>query len=217
MGNHRTRNHRAEVRAYMAEHHVSYTAALRALKQQGTGQSGAAPDPASTLLHPPADLEFGGHDFGLDPTADLFKCWMCGRYEVSVRADDGSIAPCTGMEGYGGDTERVYLLLTLHPRCPDWAISSLTWTIGETGIGRTPQFGCRSERRLLLVESAPSVVNDLRFRIEQVGQDGKLVSIHRVNASPAVASIDVLTAEEGRQVIAENYTAYVAKYGEPQR
>uniref|UniRef100_UPI003F49B423 hypothetical protein n=1 Tax=Microtetraspora malaysiensis TaxID=161358 RepID=UPI003F49B423 len=32
---------------------------------------------------------------------------------------------------------------------------------------------------------------------------------------PAVSSVDHLTAEAGRAIIAENYAAYVAEYGEP--
>jgi hypothetical protein len=32
---------------------------------------------------------------------------------------------------------------------------------------------------------------------------------------PAVTSVDHLTAEASRAIIAENYAAYVAEYGEP--
>lgn len=59
------------------------------------------------------------------------------------------------------------------------------------------------------MESAPSVVAELARRIELITStvDGRQV--------PAVASVEHLTAEAGRAVIAENYAAYVAEYGEP--
>ncbi|MFF3489565.1 hypothetical protein ACFYXC_41040 [Streptomyces sp. NPDC002701] len=61
----------------------------------------------------------------------------------------------------------------------------------------------------MLVESAPSVVDELVRRIRQITAtvDGRQV--------PIASSIEHLTAEAGRAVIAENHAAYVAEYGEP--
>lgn len=58
----------------------------------------------------------------------------------------------------------------------------------------------------LLVESAPGVVAELT-RIA-------LITSSKTDRSPGVASVDHLTAEAGRAVLAENYAAYVAEYGE---
>ncbi|MDM4723313.1 hypothetical protein QTQ03_28320 [Micromonospora sp. WMMA1363] len=55
---------------------------------------------------------FGGHEFEYEQETDLFRCSECRVYEVLVRESDGPIKPCTGLVGYGGDSERVYLLLT---------------------------------------------------------------------------------------------------------
>ncbi|MFE9471252.1 hypothetical protein ACFYOR_09435 [Streptomyces griseofuscus] len=59
------------------------------------------------------------------------------------------------------------------------------------------------------VESAPSVVAELARRIALItsNADGRQV--------PAVSSVDHLTAEGGRAIIAENRAAYIAEYGEP--
>ncbi|MFJ2843659.1 hypothetical protein ACIPD2_18695 [Streptomyces griseofuscus] len=58
------------------------------------------------------------------------------------------------------------------------------------------------------VESAPSVA-ELARRIALItsNADGRQV--------PAVSSVDHLTAEGGRAIIAENRAAYIAEYGEP--
>jgi hypothetical protein len=126
---------------------------------------------------------------------------------VTARDTDGPIKPCTGLIGYGGDTERVYLLLTQNPALPHSHVTSLATSIRSTGIGRAPRYSWRDGR--LLVESAPSVVADLARRIELITftVDSRQV--------PAVSSVDHLTAEAGRIIIAENYAAYVAEYGEP--
>ncbi|MER5422827.1 hypothetical protein [Streptosporangium roseum] len=52
-------------------------------------------------------------------------------------------------------------------------------------------------------------VAELTGRIEQITStiDSRQV--------PAVSSVDHLTAEAGRAILAENYAAYVAEYGEP--
>jgi hypothetical protein len=150
---------------------------------------------------------FGGHEFEYESSTDLFRCTECRVYEVTARDADGTITPCTGLVGYGGDTERVYLLLTENPELPDNYVSALATRIRDTGIGRAPRFSWRDQR--LLVESAPSVVAELARQVKQITFDfhGRQVL--------AVSSVDHLTAEEGRAIIAANYAAYVAKYGEP--
>jgi hypothetical protein len=44
------------------------------------------------------DEQFGGHEFRYEADTDLFRCGTCRAYEITVRADDGSIAPCKGPE-----------------------------------------------------------------------------------------------------------------------
>jgi hypothetical protein len=125
---------------------------------------------------------------------------------VVARDTDGPITPCTGLVGYGGDTERVYLLLTENPLAPNHA-AFLATKVGGTGIGRAARFSWRDGR--LLVESAPSVVAELARQIELI-----TVTVDAQQV-PAVFSVDHLTAEGGRAIIAENRAAYVAEYGEP--
>ncbi|WP_448334009.1 hypothetical protein [Streptomyces sp. DSM 41534] len=153
-----------------------------------------------------SDDGFGGHEFEYESSTDLFRCTECRVYEVVARDTDGPIKPCTGLIGYGGDTERVYLLLTVSSELHDGYVTSLATRVRSTGIGRTPRFSRRAGR--MLVESAPSVVAELARRIEQIAftVGGQQV--------PAVSSIDRLTAEAGWAIIAENYASYVAKYGE---
>jgi hypothetical protein len=141
------------------------------------------------------DDGFGGHEFEYEQLTDLFRCTECRVYEVTARATDGPIKPCTGLVGYGGDTERVYLLLTENPLAPNHA-AFLATKVGSTGIGRAPRFSWRDGR--LLVESAPSVVAELARLIELITAT---VDAQQV---PAVSSVDHLTAEAGRAVIAEN-------------
>ncbi|MFG3398766.1 hypothetical protein [Streptomyces parvus] len=171
-----------------------YTEALR-----------AAEGPAADVTGP--DDRFGGHEFEYESSTDLFRCSECRVYEVVARDTDGPIKPCTGLVGYGGDTERVYLLLTENPVLPCSHAAQLASSVRGTGIGRAPRFSWRDGR--LLVESAPSVVDELTRRIELITStvDGKQV--------PTVASVDRLTEEAGRALLAENYAAYVAKYGTP--
>lgn len=151
--------------------------------------------------------DFGGHEFEYEQGTDLFRCTECRVYEVVARDTDGPIAPCTGLVGYGGDTERVYLLVTQNPALQYSHAAFLATKVSSTGIGRAPRFSWRDGR--LLVESAPSVVTELARRIEQI------TSTIEDRQVPAVASVDRLTAEAGRAVLAENYAAYVAEYGEP--
>ncbi|WP_431981449.1 hypothetical protein [Streptomyces qinglanensis] len=125
---------------------------------------------------------------------DLFRCTECGVYEVAARDTDGPIKPCTGLVGYGGDTKRVYLLLTENPALPYSHSSTLAIRVRSTGIGRAPRFSWRPGAGLL-VESAPSVVDELVRRIRQITAtlDGRQV--------PIAFSIEHLTAEAGRAVI----------------
>ncbi|MEV8546927.1 hypothetical protein [Streptomyces sp. NPDC051572] len=179
---------------------ITYTAALEFLRTP-------RPEPAAgATADVSEDDGFGGHEFEYDSSTDLFRCTECRVYEVSARDTDGPIKPCTGLVGYGGDTERVYLLLTENPLAPNHA-AFLATKARSTGIGRAPQFSWRDGQ--LLIESAPSVVAELARRIELITAtvDGQQVLV--------VSSVDQLTAEAGRAIIAENYAAYVAEYGEP--
>ncbi|MFC9916040.1 hypothetical protein [Streptomyces sp. NPDC127197] len=155
------------------------------------------------------DDGFGGHEFEYESSTDLFRCTECRAYEVEARDTDGPIKPCTGLVGYGGDTERVYLLLTENPVLQYSHAAFLATKVRSTGISRAPRYSWRDGK--LLVESAPSVVAELARRIELI------TSTIEDRQVPAVASVDHLTAEEGRAVLAENYAAYVAEYGEPRR
>lgn len=171
-----------------------YTQALRTAE-------GPAPDATEP------DDGFGGHEFEYESSTDLFRCTECRVYEVVARDTDGPIKPCTGLVGYGGDTERVYLLLTENPDLPYPGAAFLATKVRSTGIGRAPRFSWRDGE--LLVESAPSVVAELARRIELITTTVEDRQVW------AVASVEHLTAKSGRAVLAENYAAYVAEYGEP--
>ncbi|MGW6506618.1 hypothetical protein ACWGCP_03530 [Streptomyces niveus] len=60
-----------------------------------------------------------------------------------------------------------------------------------------------------MAESAPSVVDELARRIEHLTTtiDGRQVLL--------LTSIDHLTTEAGRAILAKNYAAYVAEFGTP--
>lgn len=182
---------------------ISYTAARRHLTDRQTQDA-----PAPVALRQRED--FGGHTFDYQPEDDLFRCSECHAYEVVARADDGSITPCPGLVGWDGDTERVYLLVTVTDelRASGWDgwVTSLAWRVRKTGIGRSVGYGWRDGQ--LLFESAPGVVDELERRITQITLDlfGRQV--------PAAASVQRLTVEAGRAFTAENRAAYVAEYGE---
>lgn len=150
---------------------------------------------------------FGGHEFEYESSTDLFRCTECRVYEVVARDTDGPIKPCAGLAGYGGETERVYLLLTQNSVLPGSQAGFLATSVRSTGIGRSPRFSWRDGR--LLVESAPGVVAELARQVEllTVSVGGQEV--------PAVSVVDHLTAEAGLAVLAENRAAYLAEYGEP--
>ncbi|MGW1817400.1 hypothetical protein ACWCQM_28000 [Streptomyces sp. NPDC002125] len=105
-----------------------------------------------------------------------------------TRTGRSSRAP--GLVGYGGDTERVYLLLTENPDPPYRHAAFLATKVHSTGIGQAPKFSwrgtgsCWSSRRPASSQSWPA------------------------------GSLAHLTMEAGRAVLAENYAAYVAEYGE---
>lgn len=179
-----------------AQDGISYTAARRQLTEE--------PAPASA---PEPQDRFGGHEFEYEQDTDLFRCTECRVYEVVARDGDGPITRCPGLVGYGGDTDRVYLLLTETPALPYSQAAFLATSVRRTGIGRAPRFSWRDGR--LLIESAPSVVTELARRI------ALLTSTVEGRQVPAVSSVDHLTAEAGREVIAANRAAYVAEYGEP--
>lgn len=205
---------KSAARALADETGLPYTAARRAAignhRQEHEELPGAllpVADAAAGATGGERQDRFGGHEFEYEQTTDLFRCAECEVYEVAAREADGSIAPCPGLVGYGGDTERVYLLLTENPAVPYSLAAFLATSVRDTGIGRAPRFSWREGR--LLVESAPGVVAELARRIAQITTvvDGRPVS--------AVSAVDHLTAEAGRAVIAQNHAAYVAEYVEP--
>ncbi|WP_333745718.1 hypothetical protein [Streptomyces sp. IBSBF 2950] len=185
-------------RALAAKTGITYTAALENLR---TTQAAGATAGASE------GDRFGGHEFEYEQVTDLFRCTECRVYEVVARDTDGPITPCTGLVGYGGDTERVYLLLTENPDLRYSHAAFLATKVRSTGIGRPVRFGYRDGKHLF--ESAPSVVDEL------AREAALIMSTIEDRPVPAVASVQYLTAEAGRAVIAENYAAYVAEYGEP--
>jgi len=175
-----------------------YTQALRTAE-------GPAADVTEPVTEP--DDGFGGHEFEYESSTDLFRCTECRVYEVVARDSDGPIRPCTGLVGYGGDTERVYLLLTQNPTLQHSHAAFIATKVRITGIGRAPRFSWRNGK--LLVESAPSVVAELARQIELI-----TITVNDREV-PAVASVDHLRAEDGQAVLAANYAAYVAEFGEP--
>ena len=191
------------VRERMAETGETYTEAARHV-------AGA---PAET---PAAAVDrFGGHEFEYERDTDLFRCTECEVYEVVAEGDDGTFAPCPGLPGWDGDPERVYLLLTENP-----AVYNASWHVTraarEHRIGRGARFGYRDGR--LLVETAPAVVDQLhRILAALTEPPSSATSLPKAGAERvAVATaIERLTFEQGQAVIAANYAAYVAEYGEP--
>jgi hypothetical protein len=187
------KDRKAKIRARMASTGEPYTEAAR-------------------RVDAPEDDPFGGHEFEYESTTDLFRCTECRTYEVVARnADDGTISPCPGLEGWGGDPRRVYLLLTENPEAPGGQGEPyrpyLSVLARGTGLGRAPRYSSRGGRQL--IETASSVAAELARQIEAMTFD---VAGREV---PAVSSAVQLTGEAGRAVIAENRAAYIAEYGEP--
>ncbi|GAA0905300.1 MULTISPECIES: hypothetical protein [Streptomyces violaceusniger group] len=98
---------KSRARARQERDGVKYTQARRGAAGAGTAFGVSEPDNG-----------FGGHEFEYEQVTDLFRCTECRVYEVAARDTEGPIKPCTGLVGYGGDTERVYLLLTENPALP---------------------------------------------------------------------------------------------------
>jgi hypothetical protein len=168
---------------------------------------------SGTARQPGPDVQgdpFGGHEFEYESTTDLFRCTECRQYEIVARKDapdDLPISPCPGWR-VEGDPYRAYLLVTDNPEVPEGGYgAALANKIGATGLGRTPRYSWRDGR--LLVQSAPSVVDDLARRIRGIrfDVDGREV--------PAVSSVERISVEAAQDILAENYAAYAAKWGEP--
>jgi len=153
---------------------------------------------------------FGGHEFEYESTTDLFRCTECRQYEIVARKDapdDLPISPCPGWR-VEGDPYRAYLLVADNPEVPEGGYgAALASKIGATGLGRTPRYSWGDGR--LLVQSAPSVVDDLAWRIRGIrfDVDGREV--------PAVSSVERISVEAAQDILAENYAAFVARWGEP--
>lgn len=154
------------------------------------------------------DDPFGGHEFEYESSTDLFRCTECRQYEFTARqnAPDGtSITLCPGWM-VEGDPYRAYLLVTDNPEVPEGGYgAALASRISRTGLGRAPRYSWRAGR--LLVQSAPSVVDELTWKIQEIrfDVDGRQV--------PAVSSVERVSVEAARDILAENYAAYVAEYG----
>jgi DNA-directed RNA polymerase subunit RPC12/RpoP len=217
MSNHSVRRSREQVRAYMAEHQVNYTTALRVLTEQAAADDDSGGTAAPAL--PPVDDRFGGHEFEYERDTDLFRCTECGEYEAVAEAEDGTFTTCPGLPGWAGDPERVYLLVTENP-----AVYNVPWHIStaarEHGIGRGVRFGYRDGQ--LLVETAPSVADKLHRLLAGLAEVPSTATtpvsqLNRPGADrvPVAAAIERLSFEAGQAVIAANYAAYVAQYGDP--
>ncbi|WP_275561322.1 hypothetical protein [Streptomyces sp. 5-6(2022)] len=131
---------KSRARARQERDGVKYTRAQRGATAAGTTVGVSEPDDG-----------FGGNEFEYEQVTDLFRCTECGVYEVAARDTEGLIKPCTGLVRYGGDPERVYLLLTENPALPYSHVAFLATKVRSTGIGRAPRFswregGCWSSR-----------------------------------------------------------------------
>lgn len=190
---------------------ISYTAARRHLAEQQQGEKDVFAVKVVVTERPKQD--FGGHDFGYERDTDLFRCSECRAYEIVVRADDGSIARCPGLESWGGDTERIYLLVTVDPAltADGWNtwVTQLAWQVRGTGLGRGVSYGWAGGQ--MLFETVPGVADELEGRITRITLD------QAGRQTLAAASVERLSVEDGQAFIAQTYAAYVAKYGEPDR
>jgi hypothetical protein len=198
----------AEVRRrYLSDREHGPEAALaRYRSSHATVSSGTVREPGQDVQGDP----FGGHEFEYESATDLFRCTECRQYEITARKnapDDLPITPCPGWK-VEGDPYRAYLLVTDNPEVPEGGYgAALASAIGRTSLGRTPRYSWRAGR--LLVQSAPSVADDLarRIRAIQFDVDGRKL--------PAVSSVERISVEAAQDILAENYAAYVAEHGEP--
>jgi hypothetical protein len=157
------------------------------------------------LLAPPPHRR-NGHEFEYESINDLFRCDFCRAYEAQALTD-GQYSPCPGLVSWGGDTERAYLLATFHPVAAEHWLSWLCGRIRGTELGRTRRFAYRAGR--LLVESVPAMVDELAATMAgwEVGRSAA--------TAPAFMAVEQVTGEQAGEILAVNYTAYVAKYGLP--
>lgn len=180
----------------------------------GSYNEGRYPD-AGTVVEQSTRTQFGGHEFSYVSTDDLFRCDFCKAYEVSVRTDGQTIKPCPGLAGYNGDTERVYLLVTLNPELPHSGFyGSFCRAVFDTGIGHAPRFSPRKQghRELQLIETAPSVVDQLEHQIRDMRPNFRGDTTGMPHCTYATG-IERLTAQQGREFLGQNRAAYVVKYG----
>lgn len=178
----------------LARYRRDYAAALH----------GAVGEPGRDIQDDP----FGGHEFEYESSTDLFRCTECRQYEFTARqnAPDGiSITPCPGWM-VEGDPYRAYLLVTDNPEIPEGGYgAALANRISRTGLGRAPRYSWRAGR--LLVQSAPTVVDELAWKIKEIRFDVDGLML------PAAAAVERVSVEAARDILAENYAAYVAEYG----
>jgi len=194
-------------RRYLSDREHSPEAALARYRSSHVAIS------SGTVREPGRDLQgdpFGGHEFEYESTTDLFRCTECRQYEIIARKnapDDLPITPCPGWR-VEGDPYRAYLLVTGNPEVPEGGYgAALASKIEATGLGRTPRYSWRDGR--LLVQSAPSVADDLARRIRGIRFD--------VNGQelPAVSTVERISVEAAQGILAENYAAYVARWPAP--
>lgn len=180
----------------------------------GSYNEGRYPGPG-VIAEQPKRTQFGGHEFSYVSTEDLFRCDFCQQFEVQVRTDAQTITPCPGMAGYQGDNERVYLLVTLNPALPHSGFyGAFCRRVFDTGIGRSPRFSPRHDggRELQLIETAPSVVDELehKIRIMRPSFQGDTTGMPDCTF---VTDVERLTAQQGREFLGQNRAAYAVKYG----
>jgi hypothetical protein len=194
-------------RRYLADREHDSEEALTSYRYSYVAvSSGTAREPGRDVQGDP----FGGHEFEYESTTDLFRCTECRQYEIAARKyapDDLPITPCPGWR-VEGDPYRAYLLVTDNPEVPEGGYgAAMANKIEATGLGRTARYSWRAGR--LLVQSAPSVADDLAHRIRSIrfDVDGRKL--------PAVSSVERISVEAAQDILTENYAAYVAEYGEP--
>lgn len=165
-------------------------------------------------LHGLPDNGWGGHIFEYESNTDLFRCDYCQVYEATARhgRPAGAIAPCTGLPAYQFTTERAYLRATENRQVKSWMGTIVASGVRDSGWGRVPRFGWREG--VWMVETVPALVGQLAAHAEQMTLPDP-VRPETLSSARAFTTIERLTAEQGREVIAANYAAYVAEYGDP--
>ncbi len=200
----------AEVRRrYLADReHDPGEALARYRSSHAAAGSGTVREPGRDVQGDP----FGGHEFEYESSTDLFRCTECRQYELMARKnapDDLPITPCPGWK-VDGDPYRAYLLVTDNPQVPEGGYgAALASAIEATRLGRIPRYSWRAGK--LLVQSAPSVADELARRIRGIRFDinGRKLA--------AVSLVERISVEAAQGILEENYASYVAKYGKPGR